>query len=108
MTRFIMGTFVVRGKSMEPGFREGDLVLTHKIKRPPVPGDVIIYRHPEDGFLIVHRVTRSVGEIVWAAGDSNSDPDPHAVSVHKIVGKVWIVLPRVGRFVQFLRKGALP
>jgi signal peptidase I len=103
-----MPAFVVRGASMAPGLCDGDVVLTHRLRRPPAPGDLIVYRHPHQGFFIVHRVIRAADGMVWTAGDSNADPDPHRVSVSRIAGKVWMRLPRVGRLVRFVRKGQVP
>ena len=45
----------VAGESMSPGFREGDFVLVCTIpflRRRLRPGDVIAFRHPEQGIMI--------------------------------------------------------
>jgi signal peptidase I len=90
---------------MAPRLRDGDLVVTRRLRRPPARGDVIVYRHPQQRFFIVHRVSRADGGVVWTAGDSNADPDPHCVPISGIAGLVWMTLPRVGRLVRFVRKG---
>jgi len=99
-----MVPFVVRGKSMEPSLREGDLVLARRAREPLAKGDVIVYRHPRHGFYVVHRVADAARGLVWTAGDCNADVDGQALSAGSIVGKVWLVLPWLGQLVRLLRR----
>ena len=99
-----MPAFVVSGASMNPDLRDGDLVLARRLKRPPSPGEVIVYRHLQEDFPIVHRVSRSTASGVWTAGDANAGPDPAPVPADRVVGKVCAVLPRIGRLVRLVRR----
>lgn len=69
--------FRVRGSSMEPTIRDGDVVDVDPeayADAPPQPGDVILARHPFVRDLrIVKRVARVVPEGLVLRGDN---PDP--------------------------------
>lgn len=46
-----LSRYVVDGPSMEPAYRAGDRVLVNRLayrRRPPVQGDVIVLRDPEE------------------------------------------------------------
>lgn len=87
---------VVKGNSMLPLLREGDVVFIvksgpHEIKE----GDVIVFRTPDNAMLIIHRVIKVVrtDNIPYyvTKGDNNPFKDayyPIGVPYGKVVGKV--------------------
>lgn len=57
--------FLVKGESMLPGLRSGDLVLVDKLaypEKPPQRGDIVVARESND--LIIKRVVSLPGEAV--------------------------------------------
>jgi signal peptidase I len=103
-----MGCFLVRGKSMQPYLRDGDLVLTRRRSGQPRPGDVMVYRPERLPFAVVHRVVEADKDGVVVRGDANSHSDPERVPSRRVLGQVWCVLPRAGRLLRLLRKIGLP
>lgn len=83
---------VVKGYSMCPTLREGDLVFTYKPGPEDISiGDIIIYS-TRSGDLIVHRVVRiyKSGTTYYyiTKGDNNEAPDPFRVTYEMVKGKV--------------------
>ena len=92
---------VVRGDSMLPGYHSGDLVVL-KAGAGYGPGDVIGYRVPDGevgaGHVVVHRIV--VGDTTSGytmVGDNNPAPDPWLPRDVDVAGKVWLLLPGIGR-----------
>lgn len=59
---YLIQTFVVEGRSMEPNFHDGEYLLIDKISyrfRPPQRGDVVVFISPDDGKL--HFIKRVIG-----------------------------------------------
>ncbi len=44
-----------RGQSMFPLIRDGDQIIVEKIKRSPIPGDIILYRDIDTKEWVAHR-----------------------------------------------------
>ena len=60
----------VRGPSMSPALRDGDVVLA-RFGAPPRPGDVVLVRWPSrPGQLSVKRAVRPDGGGWWVQGDN--------------------------------------
>ncbi len=86
---------VVKGYSMCPTLREGDLVFTYKPRPEDISiGDIIIYS-TRTGDLIIHRVIRiyKIGTNYYyiTKGDNNEAPDPFRVTYEMIKGKVIMI-----------------
>ena len=80
--------FRVKGKSMEPNFREGDFVLVNRLAyffRKPKIGDAVIVRH--SGMLMLKRIRKVNGGTIYLAGDSERG-SKLAISKSAVVGKV--------------------
>lgn len=78
-----LGIAIVRGRSMEPGLRDGDRVLV-RWGRPVRPGDLVVARFP-DGALVVkraaeRRATRGDAPGWWLLSDN---PDEGVDSRHR-------------------------
>lgn len=83
---------VVASGSMKPVLYEGDILLIEgvkfeEVKTSPIDGDVIVYRRPYDGRLIVHRAIAREGIGIITKGDANLSPDPIPVTQDMIVGR---------------------
>ena len=97
-------TFLIRGASMEPSIRDFDLVVTTPLKGTPVVGDILVYREGSQGFLVAHRVILVNSWGIIMGGDANQCMDPLLVQRDQILGKVWLIIPRVGRLLALFRR----
>jgi len=80
--------FRAPGTSMSPVIRDGDIITLSPPKGiKPVSGDILAFRHPETGKLIVHRVIGVSSDTFLAKGDNSQDPDGH-IPLSNILGVV--------------------
>jgi len=93
----MISAFRISGNSMEPGIRDGDIVVTRPLKRAPRVGDRVVYREPAHGLLVAHRVNDVSTRGAVMAGDANPRPDPLPVENGLILGRIVIVIPKLGR-----------
>ncbi|RJL25228.1 S26 family signal peptidase [Bailinhaonella thermotolerans] len=91
---------------MRPGLRPGDQLLVRRDARVR-DGDVVVARSPEDGRLIVKRVTHREDGGWWLESD-NQDASgrrdswdfgavPESAVVGKVVWRYWPPRPAVSR-----------
>jgi len=99
--------FVVRSGSMSPAMETGDAVLVSMIDGRAIGnlkvGDIVTF-HPQsnDSLLISHRIVETVsngsGETFYVTkGDANALRDTELVAGDRIVGRVDVRFPQVGR-----------
>lgn len=93
---------VVQGLSMEPGLDRGDLVLVRPRGTPGV-GDVVLYRNPELGVRVLHRVVRIQDDRLVLKGDANDFLDDAHPRPDEAIGTLWFSVPRVGAALTWLR-----
>lgn len=98
---------IVSGRSMERTYHTGDLVITKRRSTYNV-GDIVVYRIPGSdtghGREVVHRLhTRLPDGTFLAQGDNNRTVDPWTITNVDIVGSKWLMIPRGGLFLGFLR-----
>lgn len=95
----------VRGHSMAPGLREGDLVVLDPRAfhhRAPRPGEVVVVRHPYRGVHLVKRVA-TVGNdgrirVVGDAADESTDSRTFgAIAPDRVLGRVTHRIPGARR-----------
>ncbi len=108
---------VVASGSMRPVLYEGDILLIEgvrfdEIRASPDDGDVVVYRRPFDGRLIVHRAIAKGPNALITKGDANSAPDPFPVPPDAVVGR-WtgLMIPHwtgLGYLTLFLRGEIFP
>jgi signal peptidase I len=80
--------FRASGASMSPTIRNGDIITLSPLNGiTPVFGDILAFRHPETGKLIVHRVIDVSSATFLAKGDSSLDPDG-SIPIPNILGVV--------------------
>lgn len=90
---------VVRGPSMSPALRDGDIVLVMR-RDPPRPGTVALVRWPSrPGQLSVKRVTGRCGTGWWVLGDNaRGSTDSRGLGPAEVLGTVLLRLwPSPGR-----------
>ena len=90
-TRYV----VVDGASMEPALSRGDLVVVRAGGEPAV-GDVVLYRDPEMGVRVLHRVTDVENGRLILRGDANDFLDDAQPRPSEVIGSYWFSIPRVG------------
>ena len=81
--------FVYTGQSMSPTFRPGQLLYVRPAAQELAPGDVVVYRDPEqqEGY-VVHRVVGRSRESLMTRGDANARRDRLPVAYGQVVGQV--------------------
>jgi len=52
------------------------------------PGDVVVFRHPESGSNIAHRVVGVQEQRIMTRGDNNNEMDPWVLRPEDIIGRV--------------------
>ncbi len=85
------------GASMKPTFKTGDGMMVLPYGREKVrPGDVIVFRCPERGNHIVHRVIRIDSKGIMTRGDNSILDDPWILNPGNVIGRV-VSAKRAGR-----------
>jgi signal peptidase len=97
---------MVRGVSMLPTYKTGDLIITRKASSYR-KGDIVAYHVPKGqfgaGIVVIHRIiggTAAKGFVIQ--GDNNPFRDDWTPTPKDIVGKAWVRLPRAGVVLLFL------
>jgi signal peptidase I len=98
---------VTDGISMHPRIHTGDLALVRPVGTYHV-GDIAAYRSPSLHLTVLHRIvalTRDGG--YRFKGDNNTWIDPGDIGRDRIIGKMWVMAPGVGGWLQRLRSPGL-
>ncbi len=94
---------VVVSDSMYPTFKRGDMYLAQAIYINPKPGDIIMFRRPDVGLPVSHRVLKIVGNLIYTGGDA-SGPDlipikkKDVIAQAVMIGGRPIVIPGLGKY----------
>jgi signal peptidase I len=93
--------YLVPSGSMVPVINPGDVVLTVPVQPSVIKvGDIIEYRNKQENINIVHRVIAIGGSTQNLSfifkGDANDSPDANAVSPQQIMGRVVVIVPKIG------------
>jgi signal peptidase I len=97
---------IVDGRSMEPTYDSGDLVITRERDRYGV-GDVIVYDAPIDTqFEVIHRIVEPTEGGFVTQGDNRDEPDGWIAPHETIRGAALFHIPNGGAIVAFLRQPA--
>jgi signal peptidase I len=101
---------VVRGTSMLPTYRAGDLIVARQ-KSSYAIGDIIVYEIPAGeagaGLAVIHRIvggSPSAGFVT--RGDNNPAPDDWRPTLPDIQGVPWLRIRRGGNVLLSLRAPA--
>ncbi|MCG7287561.1 signal peptidase I [Cellulomonas sp. ACRRI] len=93
---------IVSGRSMEPTYRTGDLVVSRC--GTPRAGDVVVYTPPGlDRGRIIHRVVGGDAGDGWVIqGDNNDFLDPWRPHAEDVLGIARLHVPGLGRVASIL------
>lgn len=96
-----MAWVVTTGVSMEPEFSDGDVAVVRPADTYEL-GDVIAYRNPDLGQVVLHRVIdRADGRLV-TRGDNNEWVDSYRPAPEDVMGSLRLHLPAVGGVLELL------
>ena len=98
-TVFGYASAVVLSGSMEPAISVNDMVIIHKQQSYELQ-DVVMYEGEHS--MITHRIVGTNEGAYITRGDANNTDDP-AVPAEKVVGKVVLVIPKIGAVIGFLQ-----
>jgi signal peptidase len=98
----------VRGSSMLPAYRSGDLVVVEAAAHYAV-GEVVAYRVPQGqvgaGKVVIHRIVGGTAENGFVMqGDHNTAPDPWSPRQRDMVGLATLRLPNAGGVISLVRQ----
>lgn len=100
----------VMSGSMDPVLKTGDVVATRPADAGDIEvGDIITYRSPQLGKVVVHRVIeKQEGDQVSfiTKGDANENADPYPVPAENILNKVGFHIPYLGYMSRFVTSGS--
>jgi signal peptidase I len=97
---------IISGKSMEPVYHTGDVVIVHKHSTYKVH-DIVAYKvpkgNPEQGLEVIHRLKAGNGKTGWIVqGDNRTAPDIWHPKNSDIVGSAWLHVPSAGSAVNLV------
>lgn len=100
----------VRGSSMLPTYRQGDLVVVESAAAYRI-GEVVAYRVPAGqvgaGKIVIHRIIGGDGVRGFTLrGDNNTAPDPWSPKQGDMVGVATVRLADAGRLIALVRQPA--
>lgn len=93
---------IVEGSSMEPMLSGGDLAVVRSTSDAGV-GDVVLYRDPDLGVDVLHRVTGLEGNRLVLKGDSNDFLDDARPTAADVEGSLWFSVRHAGSALVWLR-----
>jgi SOS-response transcriptional repressor LexA len=74
---------------MKPTFRDGDgLAVEPYGGRKRRVGDIVVFHHPEDDQIVIHRIVSVRKDAIRTRGDHNTQLDPWILEPGEIIGKV--------------------
>ncbi|MEY8436611.1 signal peptidase I [Atopobiaceae bacterium 24-176] len=89
--------YAIATGSMEPSVPAGSLAVCAPVEGTlPAAGDVVAYERANT--VVVHRVVSvsDDGAFLTCQGDRNEEPDPGAVPVGSLVGRMVLCVPQAG------------
>lgn len=96
---------IIRGSSMEPLYKSGDLVIARAASDYAV-GDIVTYLHPSLG-PVIHRIIGREDERWVLQGDNNDFIDGYRPVDAELIGRSALHIPAVGTALIFLRQSPL-
>ena len=93
---------IIDGNSMEPTFHTGDLVVLVKASNYEV-SDIVAYKDPQMNAHIIHRIIGIQDEQFIMKGDNNGWIDTTHPLQSDILGKKYLHLPKMGKWVKWIR-----
>jgi len=98
-------SFLVQSGSMEPTIMTGDIILVHSQPQYFINDTITFFC--SDNRIVTHRIIKSSNEgeetVFNTKGDANRSVDSDIATLDKIIGKVILVIPKLGYFVAFAK-----
>lgn len=101
-----MAWVVTTGTSMEPELTAGDVAVVRPAGDHAV-GDVIAYRNPDLGQIVLHRVIDEVDGRLVTQGDNNDWVDSHRPAPEGVLGSLTMHIPGLGVVLAWLFQPAV-
>jgi signal peptidase len=100
------GFVIVRGTSMLGTYDPGTLVIVHR-EASYSKGQIVAYHVPKgqvgEGIVVIHRIVGGSARTGFVTqGDNNPSPDDWRPRPADVMGRAWIVLPKLGQMLGFL------
>ncbi|MEW6473990.1 MAG: signal peptidase I [Actinomycetota bacterium] len=90
---------VVSGRSMEPTYRTGDLVIVRAAPAYDI-GDIVAFRVPDESTgrrpVVIHRIVAGDASGYVLQGDNKKERDLWRPRPEDVLGRAWLTLPRGG------------
>ena len=99
-TVFGYSSAVVLTGSMSGTIEPDDLIITHK-QSDYMVGNVVMYQ--TDGTPVTHRIVSESDKGYRTKGDANNTDDGTDIPKEDVVGKVVLVIPKIGAVIRFVR-----
>jgi signal peptidase I len=94
---------MVRGTSMLPAFRTGDLVVVREAARYRA-GEVVAYENRQLHEVVLHRIVAVEGGRYVLKGDNNSFEDAYRPARAELIGRLWLRVAGAGRLLRAMRE----
>lgn len=96
-------SYLVQSGSMEPTIMTGDIVVVQG--QPEYLKNDVVAFFSSEGRVVTHRIISGSKEakntVYITKGDANRSTDSDTTTPDKIIGKVILVIPKLGYFVAF-------
>lgn len=93
-------SFLVQSGSMEPSIMTGDIIIIEKLDRYQ-KNDVITFENQQQR-RVTHRVVDiQNNQYLTTKGDANRSRDNEKITIDQVLGKVVLVIPKLGYLVAF-------
>ena len=99
-TVFGYSSAVVLTGSMSGTIEPDDLIITHK-QSDYMVGDIVMYQ--TDGAPVTHRIVSESDKGYRTKGDANNTDDGTDIPKEGVVGKVVLVIPKIGAAIRLAR-----
>jgi signal peptidase I len=87
-------SFVVQSGSMEPSIMTGDIIVVRQ-QGKYYPNETITFFNNSDQ-IVTHRIIEIENDLYQTKGDANRAGDDDKIAKDQVIGKVVLVIPRLG------------
>lgn len=93
---------VIEGSSMQPRLHGGDLALVDTNVNKYRVGQIVAYRNPQLGRVVLHRIVAESGNRYLLKGDNNDFVDFYRPGRSDLIGRLWLRVPFIGGVLLWL------
>jgi signal peptidase I len=93
---------IIDGNSMEPVYHQGDLVIVRRQAGYRV-GEIVTYHNLDLDRNVIHRIVGLQDGRFVLQGDNNSWLDDDQPTPDRVIGKAWIHIPGLGKWLSKLQ-----